>query len=157
VEVAPAARRYLLGQAPVTGYVQQRVYVERLGAQLDGTGQSAVVVRAAGGWAAPDAVGTAEYPVLQVECYSDVTRDPSGKPAGTWDNLTRAWAIYRTVNPLLHGLASRGVTWGGTSGLRVVTCVRRSEPMQADSSSPGRGNLGDLGVVSVSYNLEVLH
>lgn len=157
MELTTAARKMLLAQADVTGYVQMRVTKHSLLEPVTGTGRSAVVVRQASGWATPDPVQTAEYPLLAVECWADCSRTVDGDPLQD-DSIDRALALYRVVDGHLHG--KRDVMWGGLQGLRVLSSARDGEPRiwtAKDVKGRGAPDFGDSAMVEVLYRVHTHH
>lgn len=160
MEVEAAARRMLLTNDAVRGYVVDKVYRNRLGAKIDGTSGRAIVVYRNNGWATPDPVTSQEYPILAMKFYADPTRDEGDITKA--DAEDKALAIYRVVNPLLHG--RRGFRMGGLTpdtGLMVVTAARWKEPAivtEKDEHGPTQGDpLGDTVYAYVEYALQVIH
>ena len=100
-----------------------KVWKYRLEDPVDGSGGRAIVVKRVGGWAGPNAVNTQEFPKIRLELWSDHSRDLDGDVAA-YDGLTSAFAMFRAVDPLLHGV--RDVRWGAVF---VVGCSRWSEPV----------------------------
>lgn len=159
MEVTTAARRHLLRLDSLRGYVDLRIFKHRLEEKVDGTGKAAVVVKRTGGWASPDPINTAEFPVLLLEFHADPSRNEYGEI--TVSNAEdRAWAMHRVVDPFLHG--KRDEWWGGIGsdrGLKVVSSARAEEPTltaQADQHA-GAPPLGDAVFVSARYALQVVH
>lgn len=161
MELTTAARRYLLAQAAVTGYVQTRVWKDRLEDVLDRTSQRAIVVKDAGAWSVPQRRNTQEYPLLRIEFWADHTRHDDGT-IDIEDGMTSARALYRVVDPLLHGV--RDVRWGGPDGLFVIGCSRYSEPLPiaANELATGRPVPTDSDAyeaqgVAVLYAVQTIH
>lgn len=154
MEIEAAARRFLLQQQAVTGYVQNRVWRHTRQETLDGTGQRAIVVRRNTGWAQREQRNTQEFPLLVVEYWADHTRDDTGAIMKT-DALDNAFALYRVVDPLLHG--KRNVKWGD---LTIVSSQCWAEPFSetAERSHGKRAaEIGDLAVVSATYAICCIH
>jgi hypothetical protein len=155
VEVEAAVRKMLLDKDAVRTYVGEWVFKHQLDEVVSGTGRAAIVVRTGPGWATPDRVTTQEYPTLLLEFYADASRDHSGEILRA-DAVDRAKALYRVCDPLLH--AKRGVRWGGTGGLYVVTSARNGEPLTVlGRDLHGKDTLGDAAMVTVPYALQVIH
>lgn len=161
MELTTAARRYLLSQAAVTGYVQTRVWKDRLEDVLDRTGQRAIVVKDAGAWSVPQRRNTQEYPILRIEFWADHTRHDDGT-IDVEDGMTSARALYRAVDPLLHGV--RDVRWGGDDGLFVIGCSRYSEPLPITASElatgrpvPTDSDAYEAQGVAVLYAVQTIH
>lgn len=161
MEVESAARRYLLGDTTVTGYVQARVHKWRLEEKVDGTGKSAIVVYRNNGWATPDPVTTQEYPILAVKAYSDATRDSTGEIVKS-DAEDRAFALMRAISNRLR--RQRGEWWGAVGadpGLLVVTCAPWKEPTlvtEKDRHGQTSGDpLGDAVYAYGEFALQVVH
>ena len=161
MELTTAARRFLLAQAAVTGYVQQRVWKDRLEDVLDGTGQRAIVLKDAGSWSLPQARNTQEYPLLRVEFWADHTRNEDGT-IDVEDGMAGARALYRVVDPLIHGV--RDVRWGGDDGLFVIGCQRYSEPLPMTGSElatgrpqPTDADAYEAQAVAVLYAVQTIH
>lgn len=108
MELEAAARKMLLADPTVAGYVGRKVYKHRLMEMLE-CGQRAIVLRRNGGWTQPDTITHQEYPLLQVQCWADVSRSPEGE-AAKQDAEDNAWAVCRAVDDLMQGI--RGQCWG---------------------------------------------
>src|ERR1044071_5898555 len=78
MELPAAARRLLLQQPAVTGYVGSKVHKHQLWDHVDQKGTRAIVVRMAGGWEQPDRVQTSQFPLLAVDCWADCSRGETG-------------------------------------------------------------------------------
>lgn len=159
MELETAVRRLLLGNQAVAGYVGQKVFKFTLMEPVDQTGGRAVVLSRSGGWAQPDTVKSLEYPLLQVECYADCDRDDNGNVL-TRNAVDKAYALYRTIDPLLH--AKRDAWWGAggsDDGMKMISCVRWSEPISVESKDQHTGDpvLGDSAYVWARYALIVVH
>jgi len=165
MELEAALRRQLLSLPVVTGYVQDRVWKFRLEDDIDGTGQRAIVVSRAGGWASPLPRNTQEFPVARIQFWADHTRNPDGTIA-TEDGQTSAWAMYRATDPLFHGV--RDVRWGadgdGEGGMFVIGCSRWSEPREDSVAALATGRPGstdsdrlEAACVVVDYAVQVIH
>jgi hypothetical protein len=157
MEIESAARRMLLQQQAVTGYVQNRIWRHDRQEVLDGTGQRAIVLRRNNGWAQREQRNTQEFPILLVECWADSTRDDCGQIVKA-DALDNAYALHRVVDPLLHG--KRGVRWGGVNGLLIVSSQTWAEPI-SETAERAHGHrakeLGDLAVVTTQYAICCIH
>lgn len=164
MEVEAAARRYLLSDATVTGYVGHRVFRDKLLEPLQ-PGQMAVVIWRDGGWGAPDPGNTQEYPFLIIDCYADPDRDERG--LFTTSNAgTKALGLYRAVDPLFQGPRAPKSdlvgAFGSNPGLLVLSSQRWSEPFKRSAGDlhPGqseREGLGDAEVVRTRYAWQVVH
>lgn len=150
MEVTTAARKLLLNDDTVNGYVTGKVFKDVLTEAVSGTGGRAIVVRVVGGWSPGDHVQTIEYPLLQIECVADPDRDIDGTIT-TANAVDKAMAVARACDRALHGL--RDSWWPDTTGLRVVSCVRWSEPIV----NPHDDALGDAVMVWSRYALQVVH
>jgi hypothetical protein len=148
VEVETAVRKHLIADSAVNGYVAGKVYKYRLELPIDGTGGRALVVRRLGGWTNPDVVKTSEYPLVALHCYSDHQRD-SAQGIVTQDGEEGAWALYRTVDAVMH--AVRDEWWPDANGLSVITCARYSEPSLIAVRDV------EAAVVEVRYAMQVKH
>lgn len=145
MELESAARRMLLGRSDVRGYVQERVFKDKLLEQVQGTGRSAVVVRTAGWWSPADDVQTVEFPVLVVEFWADCTRDELGNKA-QGDAEDRARAGWRVLKPLFHA-PPRGQVWGAVGsdrGVRVVASKLWQGPF-FETENDSHGSLASYG------------
>lgn len=167
MEVESAARRELLQDSTVNGYVAGKVFKYRLEEQIDGTSGRALVVSRNNGWATPDTVKSAEYPILAIKCYADPTRDSAGLIT-SMDATDKAFALWRVVDRLFH--AKRGQRWGAFGsdpGMMVVTSRRWREPATVGSHDQHGGGgksggqagdpLGDAVYVYAEYALQVIH
>lgn len=157
MELPAAARRLLMQQPSVTGYVGSKVYKHKLWDHVDRTGGRAVVVRMAGGWETPDRIQTSQFPILAVDCWADCSRDGAGDKAAE-DALDNAWAVYRVVDPVLHRV--RNAMWGASGadeGAYVVESFRWQEPFhqtkqdQAGAAVPYSVDMGEAAVVVAQY------
>jgi len=161
VEIEAAVRRMLLADLTVNGYVAGKVFKFRLEEQP--SGGRAVVVRRIGGWTAPG-TGSQEYPLVEVQCWADHSRDAEGLMVKA-DAEENAWALYRAVMPLMHGV--RNQWWGAMGsnpGLLIVGSYRSGEPIlfqgKLVGSSPGRGGTHDRGeamYVSATFAVQTVH
>lgn len=147
MEVEAALRRFLLSDSTITGYVGDKVYKHELvDDELVESGGRALVVRRFGGWTAPNVWNTQEFPLVNIQCWADafclgVDEDP----------IDNAWALYRAMDPLLHGTGD--VTWGGTDGLYIVHCQRHAEPLLMPPAEDQAG----ARYVSVMYAVQTFH
>jgi len=162
MEVVPAARRRLLAEAGVRGYVQDRVFKHKLLEHVDQKGTRAIVLRTNGGWAEPDRTQSTEYPVLVLDCWADCDRDEHGDKVAE-NAIDNAWAVFRVADRVLHRV--RGEFWGGTNGLMVIESKRWTEPDYQTKDDAHAGIIGGLGgvelgeaaAVTVQYALMVSH
>lgn len=161
MELETAARRMFLADEAVQGYVTGKVFKFELMEHVDGTGGRAIVVRRSSGWSSPPLVGSSEFPTLIVENWADASRTPDGEILKD-DAGDNALALYRVTNALIH--QAKDVVWGagGTNeGLRIVTCVRDSEPALLTASGSFGGGAstttprGGSAVVIASYSLHL--
>jgi hypothetical protein len=162
MELPAAARRLLMQQPAVVGYVGSKVYKHELWDHVDQTGGRAIVVRMAGGWDTPDRIQSSQFPVLAVDCWADCSREDGDKVGE--DALDNAWAVYRVVDPVLHRV--RNAMWGASGsdpGAYVVESFRWQEPYhmtKADSGSfgglPYRVELGESAVVTAQYAVHLV-
>lgn len=162
MELAAAARRHLQNDVTLRGYVQGRVYTFTLHDHVAPRGRRALVVRPSGGWAQPERRSGAEFPILYVDCWADVSRTDTGERAAD-DAISNAYALYRAVDRLLQGV--RDQRWGalGTQpGLPIVSCERWAEPFHQTAAESHGGTaygvpLGEAAVVTVSYAVHTFH
>jgi hypothetical protein len=161
MELPAAARRLLLQQPAVTGYVGSKVHKHQLWDHVDQKGTRAIVVRMAGGWEQPDRVQTSQFPLLAVDCWADCSRGETGDKLAE-DAVDNAWAVYRVVDPVLHRV--RNALWGASGadpeGAYVVESFRWQEPFHAAkgdgfggnfSGVPYRVEMGESAVVMAQY------
>lgn len=151
MEVETGLRKFLLTQQAVTGYVQQRVFKHSLMEPVSGTGHRAVVVRRVGTWQTPHPINTAEFPIVQVECWADADRDLDGN-VSIGNAADKALAVQRVIDPLLH--AKRDVRWGG---LVVVSSARFTESIITTQDDFPALRLGDAAYAATRYALCVVH
>lgn len=156
MEIDTAVRRMLLQQPSVIGYVGTKVFKNALIDNVDGTGGRAVVVRRRGGWYPPDLVGTAEMPVVEVECWADPDREGGLK---TVDNaIDKAYALQRVVSTVMN--RQRDVWWGAggdNPGVRVISCLQSDDPVHetaTDLHGTGAG-IGDCAIVTVHFDVRI--
>lgn len=145
MEIEAGVRRLLLDDPAVSGYVGTKVWKYRLEDALDGSGGRAIVVSRVGGWTSPNELNTQEFPKLRVELWADQSRNEDGTISVN-DGESSAFAMFRVVDPLLHGV--RDVRWGD---LFVVGCSRYSEPFVDKSSD------FEAVRISVDYAVQVIH
>lgn len=157
MELPAAARRLLMQQPPVTGYVGSKVYKHQLWTHVDQTGGRAIVVRLAGGWDTPDRIQSSQFPILAVDSWADCSRAETGDKLAE-DALDNAWAVYRVVDPVLHRV--RNQMWGASGsdeGAYVVESFRWQEPYsqtkhdQAGAALPYAVDMGEAAVVTAQY------
>lgn len=158
MELETGARRMLLLNPGVVGYVGQKVFKNELLEHVQGSSGRALVVRKAGGWAPPDRVQSSEFPELVIECWADPDRAPNGDMKV--DNaVDKAYALYRLIDPLFHRVMD--VYWGagGTDrGVRVISSYRAMEPSHSLVNYPRAGSntpMQDCAAVTVTYNVHL--
>lgn len=159
MQILSGARKMLLSEDTVNGFVAGKVWKQRLEEKLEGTSGVAIVLTLNGGWVTPDTVQTVRFPLLRVDSYADPTREPSGEIARL-DAEDKAGALQEVCDRVMH--AQRGKVWGGPNGLLVVACVRNREPVlythddgHGGNLQTGNKNLGDLVYVRTEYALTV--
>lgn len=160
MELETAARKLILADPTLNGYVSGKVYKFTLEEHVDGTGGMAIVVRRGSGWSASDPVKTSKYPTLYVDCWSDATRQDGEVVI---DNaIDRALSMTNAVDKLMHGV--RDVMWGETvpgTGLRVITCQRWNDVYFASAKDVhGQGDLPDMprgnsAVATMQFALQI--
>lgn len=157
MEIESAARRALLANSTVNGFVAGKVYRFRLGEKLDGTAGCAVVVDRNGGWATPLPDRGQEFPIVRLKCYADPDRTTEGDIARA-NAEDKALAVASAVNRLWHGVRSQW--WGGANGVLVVSCDRRGEPVivaEADRHGVTAGDpLGDTVYAMIEFNVVMI-
>lgn len=160
MELEPAARRHLLADPTVTGYVGDRVDPHRLKDRVDPHGLRAVVLYRSEPWSETDRYqgASAEYPTLIVDCWADCTRDGDGEIRHT-DRVPNAYALWRAVHRVLHN-PPRGQVWGqvgSNPGLLVNTSTLWGGPSHLEGPDVRRLGitLGDAAVVTASYALNI--
>jgi len=160
MELEPAARRQLLADATVSGYVGDRAYLYRLEDRVDPLGLRAVVIYAGPWWADADRYEGAsmEYPTLVVDCWADCTRNGDGEIV-RMDRIQNARAVWRAVHRVLHN-PPRGMIWGATGsnpGLLVNTSSLWLGPTHLEGANTTRTGipLQDAAVVTATYALNV--
>lgn len=155
MEIDTAVRRMLLQDDTVKGYVQQKVFKNELLEHVDQTSGMALVVRKAGGWQGPSQ--QMEFPLVAVECWADVDRDPVTGFKLRDNQLDKAYSLYRAVKALMH--EKRDVWWGaggGNPGVRVISSEQQSEPVHnLISYSKGGSTVpaAESGVVTVQFEI----
>lgn len=156
MELETAARKYLLTDSTIRGYVvsgdETRCYKHRLEVPVHGTGKIAIVVSRNGGWATPDEVQTVEFPVLRIDAIADPDRDIDGS-IRTMNGEDKAAAVLRAADRIVHN--QRGVMWGGPNGLLIVTAGRWRETAfyTQDDLHGKRLDLGDSVLARREYRL----
>lgn len=158
MELEPAARRRLLADITVAGYVATRVYTDRLEEPVQPMGLRAVVLTRGPSWSNSDTYegASAEFPTLVVDCWADCTRDDTGDIART-DRATNARALWRAVHRLLHN-PRRGQIWGrvgSNPGLLVNTSTQWLAPAVLEGGTRRGTPLGDAAIVTATYALNV--
>lgn len=164
MEVEAAVRRYLLGDAAVTGYVVDKVWRTGLVEKVDGTGGMAVVVARAGAWATPGPMSSLEFPLVRVECWADPTRDSDGQIVAL-DAADKAFALSRVCRTrllsrprdLMMGRA------GSNPGLFVVSIEPDGEAILVTKSDlhyisgMSASEMGDSVYVHADYAFTTVH
>jgi hypothetical protein len=96
---------------------------------MEGTGKACVVLSQRGGWATANRHNTEQFPVLQVEVYSDPTRDANRNPSDDYTPEERAYEVYRAIDAVLHRPDGFDEDWGDAMGtLRITGSLRAGEP-----------------------------
>lgn len=98
------------------------IFQRELFVDVEGTGKSAIVVSSHNTWSGGDRFHRAQYPILQLEIYSDVVRDAEGNP-GPFSAEGTARLIFERADLLFHYPTGAQIMW---SDLRIVSSVRRS-------------------------------
>jgi hypothetical protein len=158
VEVDAAARRRLLTDQTIGGYVDGKIYTQRLGCDLNGTGGYAIVVVRNGGWASPNQHNDGRFPLLLTKCYADPDRDEDGS-VKTANGQTKALALDKALDRLLH--RALGQTWGAVGsnpGRLIISCYRASEPVAAGQGDALAGGepLGDVVLARSLWQIETI-
>lgn len=166
MELVSAARRAMLADPTIAGYVQSRVFKYRLEEVVDGTGRAAVVLKQSGGWSQPDPRSPMRYPLLMVRCYADPTRDALTRTMLRADAEDRALALHRAVDRFIFANGDgAGRTWGagpdGTGGLAVIDASLWSEPILITNDDghddSGPVSLGDSVYWQTEYAMTVTY
>lgn len=149
MEVVSGLRRFLLNDTTVAGYVQHRVWKDKLFEQIDGTGSRAVVVRTFNQHRLKDLTKTAEYPIVQTLCFADHSRDVDGLVV-SHDAEDSARALWRAVDNALHGV--RGV-WMGD--VLAVWATLHQYPTVGDPHKPW-GEAQEAAHIVAAYAFEAV-
>lgn len=130
VDVALAVRRRLAAVPPIIGVLGPSVklipgelwlFVRELQVVVEGSSWSAAVLSVAGAWARPNVHNTERFPRVQIDIFSDSSRDGSGAVT-TRDAEPRAWSVWEAFNAELDRKSGFSEIWGsvpGDPGLRV--------------------------------------
>jgi len=144
MEMLVAARRELMRTPAVLAEVGSDdrfsawIFRWRMYVDIEGTGQTAIVLREDGGWASPNQHNTARFPRLGVEIYADVPRTPRLNPARATAQ-DRAKAAFNVIDRIFHVPQGGQIRWGNEEGtLRIVSSLRLTEP-QVSAPSEGDG------------------
>lgn len=123
MEIETAARKVLLADATVAGYVGPKVRKFTLLDALDRTAGRAIVLKRDGQWRRRDWQRSAEYPILRVECWADHDRDGVGDMTEA-NAEEKALALWRAVDSRLHSREME--QW---DELWIASCSLWSEPV----------------------------
>lgn len=161
VDVALAVRRRLaavpgivsvLGPNPLLTADGVWLFVRELQALPEGTSSSAAVLSIQGAWARPNDHNTERFPRLQLEIFSDCSRDTTGAIA-TRDAEPRALAAWEFFNAELDRKNGFSEIWGRTEtdpGVRVNGSQLMSLPDVYDVNDWDGGKR-----LQVTYGLKV--
>jgi hypothetical protein len=111
---------------------------------VEGTGKAAITLHDRGSWAA-NAHNTAQFPVLTVLTYADISRDACGNPIAH-DAELRGKYLAKVVSDCFHDAANEDHDW--PNGLFVISSV---EPTQRDITDIPDGD----GAVRVEQRFNV--
>jgi len=158
VEVDAAARRMLLADDTVRGYVIDKVYRDRLGEPLEGTGGRALVIVRGPGWAGPSRQQPTRFPTLITKSYADPDRDEQGDIAVA-NAADKAYALDGVLNRLLHNVQE--AYWGAKGlnpGRLIISSYRASEPVKVEQGQAHAGGeqLGELVLVRSVWQIETV-
>jgi hypothetical protein len=161
VELEAAARRHLLTDSTITGYVAGRVEPFRLKRRVDPHGTRAIVIERGPAWSETERYegASAEFPTLAIRCWADSTRDNDGNVTSL-NRVENAYAVWRAVHNFIHNRRP-GQIWGRTGsnpGLLVNTCSLWAGPTHLDGQGSINGvPVGEAAVVTASYAMNVAH
>lgn len=108
----------------IGGTIGPGIWGYRAWTRMEGTGKTAVVIAHDGGWAAPNTHNTLRFPRLVVTVWADPKRDATKNDIDPYVQK-RADACFQVLDKHLHRTGGPSIFWGT---LRVVTCVRLTEP-----------------------------
>jgi hypothetical protein len=150
MELVTAARKQLLRDTGIKNLVVDRVWKWRLEESLEGTGQTAIVLRNGGNWSKPGK-NSQEYPILTVECYADHSRTPDGSYP-VLDREDRVMQLIRAVDRIFHQVDREVRYWpeGDESGLLVLGSFRGTEPTDVVERH-------GVAVSRITYDVQVVH
>jgi hypothetical protein len=95
---------------------------------VNGTGLASVVISVPRPWTAPNRHNTGEFPLIQIEVYTDQTRTDTDAPYFR-DAQAKAYDVWRLVDKVLHRPGGGEVQWGNADGtIRVVSSYRAADP-----------------------------
>lgn len=136
-DIVTGATRYLRSKPEVIdavdtfvidGKLTPGVFSYRLWTTMEGSQKTSIVLAHEGGWATPNLHNTLRFPRLVLNVWADPLRDAQN------NNIDprvrgRANACYEIVDRFLHMTAGAERMFGT---IRVVSCVRITEPVIAD-------------------------
>ncbi len=101
------------------------VFAHSLWTAVEGSGNTAIVVRYGGGWAAANLHNTLRFPRLDVDVWADPKRDRGGNAVDPAEVQRRVMGVFAAVDARLHRPQSGVQMWGG---VRTIACSRMNEP-----------------------------
>lgn len=154
-DLLSACREHLLDQAAIVTLVGSDpkyanwVFRNKLPTQVEGSGMVAIVLARRGEWAQPNQHNSMQFPRLRVECYADSTRDTQ-KRVTSEDAEDRAFDAQNLVADFLHDCGNVTHSWGTTETLRIVGCLKITEPFPTPVDETWKHTIkvvSDYGVV----------
>jgi hypothetical protein len=100
---------------------------------MEGTGSVCAVLNQRGAWASPNPHNTEQFPVLQIEVFSDPTRDANLNPEDDYTPEEKANEAFQAIDRVLHRPDGFDENWGDGMGVvRVTGSLRSGEPDISD-------------------------
>ena len=159
MEIEAAARRHLLADNTVNGYLAGRAYAFKLKTLVTPHGHRALVLYRGNPWAQTERYehAGAEFPTLVLDCWSDHSRDGDGEMLHP-DRVQNAYALWRAAHNLIHNQRP-GTIWGRSSsnpGVLINTCSLWAGPPHLDGEGHRTGiPVGEAAVVTAVYALNM--
>lgn len=94
--------------------------------EVEGTGNTAAVIAAAGGWAGPNQYNTMRFPRISLEISADPLRDAGNNPTTPGEVHRRLERAFAAIDARLHRPAPLDQRWGT---VRTLGCSRIAEPV----------------------------
>lgn len=114
----------------IGGQLSPGIWGYRTWTRMEGGSKTAAVIAHDGGWATPNPHNTLRFPRIVLNIWADPVRDAQKNDVDPWVQR-RANNTFEIIDKHLHRTGGPEVWWGS---IRVVSCVRMTEPMRYPTS-----------------------